>query len=95
LEQGGHVGPELAAGVALGLGQFVHGALVTQASKVSVFLPLLECLRYDLPGLRRPLVYHLGPRRQVGPQPVERLFAETDTFLVRESAGVLALAGPC
>jgi hypothetical protein len=54
---------------------------------------VLECLRYDLSGLWRPLVYHLGPGRQVGPQPVERLLAEAEIFPVRESAGVLALAG--
>ena len=34
-----------------------------------------------------------GPRRQVGPQPVEGLLAEATAFPVVQFAGVLSLAG--
>ena len=68
--------------------------LAAHAGEVGVPLPVLNLLEYDPPGRVRIFVEKPVPSRQVGPQPVEGLPAQSGAFLPVETVGVLALAAP-
>ena|GEM_PF-4293861 len=75
LEQHLDLGPECAAGFPLVLGQFGQGRSVSNARQVRVGFPVLKGRHDGGPSLLPARLDLLGPERQVGLEPVDRLLS--------------------